>query len=211
MSPLPTKDRLLDSAEQLFADRGHAETSLRELTQAAGCNLAAVSYHFGSKEALVHAVIARRFQPINEQRIALLDALEAEGEPRLEELLRAFVEPVLRPEGQHPSEVTRVCKLLMQVATMNDELAAEYKQLFQTTCQRFVPAFCRALPDIEARTVFWRITFMVAVVAMSFSERDRMEFISGGSGSGHDADEGLEQMIAFLAGGLRAEAPGGAR
>jgi AcrR family transcriptional regulator len=211
MSSPPTKDRLLDSAEQLFAERGHAETSLRELTQAAGCNLAAVSYHFGSKEALVHAVIARRFQPINEQRIALLDELEAAGEPGLEELLRAFVEPVLRPKDQDQVEVTRVCKLLMQVATMNEELACEYKQLFQTTCQRFVPAFCRALPGVEPRTVFWRITFMVAVVAMSFSERDRLDFISGGAGSSHDQDEGLEHMLAFLAGGLRAEAPGGVR
>jgi AcrR family transcriptional regulator len=54
-----TKERILDAAERLFADRGFAATSLRNITGEAGVNLAAVNYHFGSKDALIVAVFER--------------------------------------------------------------------------------------------------------------------------------------------------------
>ena len=74
-----TKTRLLDTAERLFAHHGIEATSLRTITAEAGVNLAAVNYHFQSKEALMHAVIARRLDPINQRRLAMLDAYEAEA------------------------------------------------------------------------------------------------------------------------------------
>ena len=74
-----TKDRLLDAAERLFADKGYSATSLRDITQKAEVNLAAVNYHFGSKEALLSAALERRFDPVNRKRLELLDAAEAEA------------------------------------------------------------------------------------------------------------------------------------
>ena len=74
-----TKDRILDSAERLFARDGFEATSLRAITAEANVNLAAVNYHFQSKEALVQTVIGRRMGPVNAQRLALLDAYEAEA------------------------------------------------------------------------------------------------------------------------------------
>ncbi len=207
MTDLPTKDRLLDSAEKLFADKGFAETSLRELTQDACCNLAAVNYHFGSKEGLVHAVIARRIGPINDERIALLDELERTGEPTLESILRAFVGPVLKRRDV-PHDHACVAKLLMQMSTVRGQLSGEHKRLFKAAGERFVPAIARALPEVEATTIFWRITFMVSVVAMSFSEPSRLRFISNGTCDASDTDEALRQTVSFLAGGLRAPAPG---
>src|SRR5262245_47010693 len=101
-----TKQRILDSAERLFADRGFAATSLRTIIADAKVNLAAIHYHFHSKEALFDAVIARRLEPINRDRLAMLEACErAAGDrpPKLESVLYAFVEPALRmgadPEG----------------------------------------------------------------------------------------------------------------
>ena len=88
-----TKERILDVAERLFADRGFAATSTRDITGEASVNLAAVNYHFGSKEALLESVLERRFRPINENRIALLDELERaagrEG-PDVEDILTAL-------------------------------------------------------------------------------------------------------------------------
>ena len=73
-----TKDRILDAAERLFADKGYSATSLRDITQEAEVNLAAVNYHFGSKEALLTALLERRLDPVNRKRLELLDAAEAE-------------------------------------------------------------------------------------------------------------------------------------
>ena len=79
-----TRDRLLDTAERLFAERGVDATSLRHITTEAEANLASVNYHFGSKEALFRQIFARRIGPINEERLRLLDACEANNPPTLE-------------------------------------------------------------------------------------------------------------------------------
>ena len=91
-----TKDRILDVAERLFADRGYPATSLRDITAEAGVNLASVNYHFGAKESLLAALLERRFAPVNRRRLELLDEIEVEvgaGRPAVEEVLRAFLAP----------------------------------------------------------------------------------------------------------------------
>src|ERR1700682_6647964 len=74
-----TKARILDAAEALFMEHGFEATSLRTITAAAGANLAAVNYHFGTKEELFEAVLARRLDPMNQERIDLLDKVEREA------------------------------------------------------------------------------------------------------------------------------------
>src|SRR5690606_30346962 len=78
-----TRDAILDAAERLFAERGHDNTSMRQITQAAQVNLSAVNYHFGSKDTLIEAVFQRRLDALNDERLRILDALEAksEGQP----------------------------------------------------------------------------------------------------------------------------------
>ena len=91
-----TRERILDAAEQLFSRAGFNGASLRPITTDAGANLAAVHYHFGSKEALLKAVVARRIDPVNQQRLALLAEYEQAGGGALsvEEVVHAFVQPV---------------------------------------------------------------------------------------------------------------------
>src|SRR6266542_3164877 len=92
-----TKDRILDTAERLFADHGYSSTSLRQIIAAAGVNLAAVHYHFGSKESLLEAVVLRRAGPVNDQRLQLLDEAErAADPPELERVMEAFLVPTFR-------------------------------------------------------------------------------------------------------------------
>src|SRR5215216_2639424 len=91
-----TRTRILDAAEELFMLHGFGGTSMRLLTSKAGVNLAAVNYHFGSKDALIEAVFRRRLDPMNAARIAALDALEAGGrEHEVEAIIRAFISPGL--------------------------------------------------------------------------------------------------------------------
>ena len=92
-----TKERILDAAERLFADHGFPATSMRDITQEAGVNLAAVNYHFGSKEALMIAVLERSIAPVNRARLEQLDALEAaagDAPVETEQIVRAFLTPL---------------------------------------------------------------------------------------------------------------------
>ena len=91
-----TKDLILDAAEALFSEKGVEGVSLRLLTREAGVNLASVHYHFGSKEAVVKAVFARRLKPVNRRRLEMLDKVERQGEPQVEDILIALVTPALR-------------------------------------------------------------------------------------------------------------------
>lgn len=207
MSDLSTKERLLDTAEALFAEHGFSGTSLRQLTQEAGVNLAAVNYHFGSKELLAHAVITRRFTPINDERLALLDELEARGEPTLEELLRAFVGPFLRFRAREESALTNLMRLMLRLATSSEQFAAEHRKIFQHIAERFIPAFQAVLGELDRETFSWRLNFTISVMAMSHSDPDRLRMICGGECDPYDADRALEQMVSFLAGGLRATPP----
>src|SRR3982750_4118509 len=93
-----TKARMLDAAEALFMEHGFEATSLRSITAAAGVNLAAVNYHFGSKEELFQAVLTRRLDPMNHARLSLLTRLEAAAAPQplsCEKILTALFVPAL--------------------------------------------------------------------------------------------------------------------
>src|SRR5262245_7000692 len=91
-----TRQRLLDVAERLFADDGYSGISLRRIIGEAGVNLAAIHYHFRSKEALLEAVQLRRLKPLNESRLALLDDVQkraGRNDTKLEDVLFAFLAP----------------------------------------------------------------------------------------------------------------------
>src|SRR5258707_8895507 len=96
IATLPTKDRILDAAEKLFGTNGFEATSLRDITTYAQVNLAAVNYHFQSKDSLIEAVIARRIEPVNRKRLERLDAI---GEnPSVEQILTAYLGPLFELE-----------------------------------------------------------------------------------------------------------------
>ena len=103
MAQSETVERILDAAEQLFAEKGFAETSLRLITSKAGVNLAAVNYHFGSKKSLIQAVFTRFLNPFVTSLEQELDRQQQAGitDPSLEELLEMLVRLVLavKPTG----------------------------------------------------------------------------------------------------------------
>ena len=110
--PSLTRESILDTAEALFAQQGHDGTSMRQITAAAGVNLASVNYHFGSKESLVQAVLKRRLEVLNRERLRLLDELEtqAEGRPlKPSQIVDAFFGTLLRlaaDPAQAPAAIT---------------------------------------------------------------------------------------------------------
>src|SRR3954468_3686382 len=105
---IDTKQKILDAAEQLIGEQGYAATSLRQIIASAGVNLAAIHYHFGSKDDLLHQLMLRKAGPVNEKRIELLDRYVAEsaGAPlRVKEVLDAFFAPMVETANANPQFV----------------------------------------------------------------------------------------------------------
>jgi AcrR family transcriptional regulator len=93
------QQRLLDAAERLFADHGFGAASVRDITKNADCNVAAVNYHFGSKENLYIEVFRRRMTALRDARLASIQAVmsQTQSQPTLEQLLRTFATAFLEP------------------------------------------------------------------------------------------------------------------
>jgi AcrR family transcriptional regulator len=208
-----TKRLILDAAEKLFAKQGFTATSMRQLTTEAGVNLAAANYHFGSKEALIDAVIARRIEPMNRERIALLDRHEAEadeGGPELEKIVEAFIAPPLRLQHAGGARGADFMRLLGRVMSDPSDRAMDlFIDQFQEAIARFSAAFTRALPDTPRADLLWRMVFMVGSMAHTMSISRHLPRVSGGLCDPSDVDGLIARMIPFLAAGLRAGSKGG--
>ena len=199
-----TKERILDVAERLFADFGFATTSLRDITREAGANLAAVNYHFGSKEALLKAVLTRHLAPLNQRRLERLDALEASCErqsPELEDLLRAFIAPPFEMRAACDKGGRDFVRLLGRVhVETNDEFHKSFMAMFENVFTRFTAAFQRALPEIEPEELSARMWFLIGSMAHTMMWNRTF----GPMDSNRNPDEVLESLIQFGAAGLSA-------
>ncbi len=202
-----TKDRILDAAESLFADHGFAGTSLRTLTTEADVNLAAVNYHFGSKEALFQEVFARRVGPLNRARLELLDACENRSgnqPPSLEEILHAFLAPALRLSQDPAGGGAGFLRLMGRIYTEPGEFWKPVIAQFEEVKNRFVTVFRRALPDLPPVELFWRMHFLVGAMCHTMVDTYRLEVISGGLCDPTDCDGTIDRLVTFAAAGLRA-------
>lgn len=206
----PTSERILNVAERLFSERGFEGTSLRELTSAAGVNLAAVNYHFGSKEALFEAVFTRRFGPINAERLRLLDEAEqrAAGQPLpVETLLEAMVGPPLRQARDIEQGGGRFLCLLGRMHAESGEL---HKRIFAgpfgEVRDRFEAALRSSLPELSQQELFWRMHFCLAAMANAMASQARLALLSRGLVDGRDVEETVRRLVYFLSAGMRAGA-----
>jgi len=202
-----TRERLLDSAERQFSEHGFAGASLREITSDAEANLAAVSYHFGSKEELFVAVLERVMAPINRERLALLDAAEerAAGQPlELEELIGILVGPVLR---SHAAGGRASCALRL-FARGQFEDASIWKRLAEGSLKVIKPrleaALARSLPHLSAQDIAYRMHFVMGAVKSAAGDQHALRAMSRGLCDPDDIEGTLAQLVAFLAAGMRA-------
>jgi AcrR family transcriptional regulator len=205
---MTTKDRILDAAERLFARQGVEATSLRAITAQAGVNLAAVNYHFQSKESLLHAVIARRLNPVNEKRLAMLDACEeaaGDGPLPLDEVLDALLRPVFEMLSGQAKEFTPI---MGRIFTESAELT---EQVFQKhlahVAQRFLPAFQRALPDLPLVELLWRLQFVFGVMSHTMVAGKIVKFLGKGQCDTADVEGTMRRVETFVLAGLKAPVP----
>lgn len=209
MAQTDTKETILDAAEALFGEQGFAATSLRQLTARAGVNLAAVNYHFGSKEDLARAVLLRYIAPVNAERMRRLDALPQPAD--VESVVRAFIEPVLQHgERTHGGDgkPDGACPMPRLFGRMTVEQPAFLRPFveehFGPVARRLVALLCEANLDLDATTAWWRLHFVIGAMAHTLQNAQLLGELSGGACAGASRDQILEQLIAFAVAGLRA-------
>jgi AcrR family transcriptional regulator len=195
-----TKSRILDSAEKLFGMNGFEATSLRDITAEAQVNLAAVNYHFQSKESLVDAVIARRIEPVNLRRLEMLEA--AGPNPSIEQILTAFLAPWL---DQNLAIVVPLVGRVMSDPTQFVERV--FKKQLALVSRRFQDALQRDLPELPRAELVWRLHFTVGVMTHTMSWSKVLRDLSGGLCDVSDRDALVERIVAFAAAGFRVSAP----
>jgi len=208
-----TRQKILDAAEKLFARRGFESTSLRSIIASAGVNLAAIHYHFRSKEGLIRAVIERRFAPVNDERLRLLAEFENRTDsksPRVEQILEAFLAPMLRigllDSGQGQLLMQLGGRLLQPSDGMLERAAGGE---FERVAVRFLAALQKALPYLTKQEIAWRINFTIGAAARALFGGIPVKVLSSASHENlqeRDVLRVLERLITYTTAGMRAPA-----
>lgn len=203
----PTKERILDAAEELFAADGFAAVTVRQITQKAKADVSLAYYHFKSKRDLFDAVMLRRVDHLNEIRLNALEKVEQrhpDDAPTVEEIIEAFTHPLLDLLANDHERWHHYMALIAQINSSPEwggELMTRY---FDPLVARFVGALRKALPGCDEADLYWSYHFLSGALTLTFAETGRIDNLSGGICRSSDMTSINERMPRFLAAGFRA-------
>ncbi len=210
-----TRERILDAGERLFMAHGYEGTSMRLITSEASVNLAAVNYHFGSKESLIQEVFRRRLDWLNDERLRVLIEMEeaAAGKPlKPSQIVDGFFGTLLRMADDNERGGVTFLRLLGRTLIEPSEfirtfLAHEYA----TVMERYKEAFFKALPDVPKAEIVWRFDFMLGATSYAIAGTDALRLVTDWQVEEADAVDRVDRLVprlmSFLMGGLRAPLP----
>lgn len=202
-----SKRKLLEAAEQLFATKGFDAVSVRDVTQLAGTNVAAVNYHFGSRDGLLLLVMMRYMTPVSEERLVRLEALEGKWLGKsapIEEIIDAFVRPLVTQVRKSELSERLFFKLMGRIFTQQiDGLPGQVEEQFRVVFDRFYRSFARSLPTIAPEDLAWRVHFMVGGMIHMLSDQDVFRKISAGVSGSPTMELVISRFVRYAAAGLR--------
>jgi AcrR family transcriptional regulator len=201
-----TSDRLLDAAELLFAKRGFYGVSVREITKAAGVDLSLVNYHFGTKHGLFSAVVARRGEILNRERLERLEKVvvgTGSRPPQLEAVLDAFLDPVFERASSKDPGWRNYFALVAYVNNSPEWGRILMTQHFDPVVQKFIAAVRATLPDSDAREIFWAYHFLTGSLTHSLARTGRLDALSGGLCRSDDLASVHKRLARYAAAGFR--------
>jgi AcrR family transcriptional regulator len=197
-----TKERIIHAAEDLFAQHGFAGTSLRQVTSRADVNIAAVNYHFGSKENLVHEVFKHRMDEMSEKRLASLAAAIEKDPDNLEAILLAFIQPALALTlDRHGASFVRV--LARAYAEKNDGLRNFLSENYGQVLREFAKAIAHCLPNLSKEELYWRMDFVAGALTYAMADFGLIKRQPGVSEKAH-CEKAAQHLIKFAQAGLKA-------
>jgi AcrR family transcriptional regulator len=205
-----TKTRILDTAEKLFAGNGFHSTSLRDITKDAGVNLAAVNYHFGSKDALFEEVFRRRFLPINQVRRDKLERIREEARqenlrPSAREVLQAFLAPVLHFRETEPGAAAFITLVGRTITEPDDRLREILMGHFRPNFFLCFAVLCEALPNIPKDVLFWRLQFSIGAMSHTLFLLGHAKVFPEGVIPDLDAGAITDLIVSFVTAGMETQ------
>jgi AcrR family transcriptional regulator len=199
-----TKDRILGAAEELFAQHGFSGTSLRQVTSRADVNIAAVNYHFGSKENLVNEVFRRRMDEMSAQRLARLKNAIQQHPGELEPVLAAFVEPALALSKDQHGGAAFIRVIARAYAEKNDSLRKFLSDQYGHVPREFAKAIATCVPQLSKEQLYWRLDFLSGALTYAMADFGMIKRLSGTSEAAH-RERAARELIRFAAAGLKAD------
>lgn len=207
-----TRQKILDSALALYAEKGLDGVPVRTLTSHAGVNVAAIHYHFGSSEALAEVLFDELSARVNKGRtLALKEITAAAGtgtRPQVTAIVKAFVAPYVgdgaATEGQLLAQL--ILKHRLSPSPMTERVI---KKHFDPMAKKFVAALHDAAPEIPLSLMYLRYMLMVSTVVLFLTDRgrpNRLQRLSGTKAGTMDAQATAIALVDFVVGGIRAPA-----
>lgn len=209
-SKIDPQTRILNAAEDAFANHGFEGASLRQIVQDAKVNLPTVYYYFESKAGLLLAVMNRRFGPVREESLGLLRELVAKSKGRpvaLEKILEAIIAPALRLATESSADGGVAMRLLGRIVTdphiqTQKSVRCDHDEIREA----LVAALHRALPKLSMCDLRWRAEFFWGALAMILVNPRKLETETHGECNPLDAGAVLPAMVNFFSAGFRAPA-----
>jgi len=202
-----TPHRIVAAAEKLYSENGFHAMTLRDVTREAGVNLAAVNYHFGSKIELVRAVLRRRFEPINQVRLARLDGLVARYSPDpipLDEIFSALIRPLFEGSANHdgtdPGFMHLVARAITEPA---DFIRPLHREFFGEVTRRFLIELKRTCRELDDDQLHYRLYLTVSTMIGSIVHLVCLESISSGKLGRRNLDSITDALIHYTVAGFR--------
>ena len=197
-------DRILDAAEDLFSKRGFDGVTIREVTELALVDSALVHYYFASKQGLFDAVLGRRAELVFAERMLAFDELDrAGGKVRLEDAVRAFIQPLLARAETGDAGWKNYFRLLSVVNNDPNHVAQSVMSYFDPVVHRLIDALGRALPNARREELFWCFHFLTGSLTLALSRTGRLDRVSGGLCKSEDLAAILPRMVEYCAAGIR--------
>lgn len=205
-SKAPAKrDRILDAAEHLFAERGFEGVTLRQIASKAGVDVALASYHFGKKDELFTAVFQRRASELNSRRLAALAEAKRQAMPStvsVEAIISAFLRPLEDVQREGDSGWHHYLALIAYVNNHTYWGQRLMSSAFDQLVTEFISALKAALPEAPNDKIYWCYHNLSGALTLTLARTGRIDRLSEGACRSDDYQSAYDQMIPFMAAGF---------
>lgn len=206
MSKLSRKEQILDAAEKAFAKRGAFGVSLRDIARDSGVDVSLVSYHFGKRADVFHAVIMRRLDSLNAERKQYLDEAKRRAAPELpslEDVIDAFSHAILNRVKKDGEGWQHYLALIAQMNNNPEWGGDMMNRYFDELVEPFIAALKEILPNSDETDLYWCYHFLSGALTLSFANTGRIDVLSGGLCKSSDFESVHERLVPFICAGFR--------
>jgi AcrR family transcriptional regulator len=198
------RERVLDSAEELFSQNGYESVSLREVAEHASVHISQIVYHFTNKNLLVRAIVMRRADELSRERLQMLDYYQraiGETKPEVNALLRAFLSPFFERRSSGDQGWRNYSTFIGRII-WDPNAAPHINDAFNEVAKAYIKAFCDALPDVPEEKIHWGFQFALASMYSVEETNTRIAGLSDDRYSGKDLEIAFQAIIPFLGAGF---------